>query len=439
MKLHYISFLISIGACTGILLPSPVNAQKTPAADPQTLLEKGQEALLAYDFRNAGKYYGEYKTRIAKLKLEPEEDIDKFRKWASNGERQLERVQKIIVIDSVAVPAMDFFKYIRVPASAGFLLPASEIPFKGGRESASMAYSPESGNLMLWAEPDTVGTYRIVESSRLSSGGFTDPVYAPEFLNGGGDVDFPVLSTDGLTLWYCSDGEDSIGGYDIFETVRDSSTGEYMPPSNIGMPFNSPYDDFLLINDEENGVGWWATDRNQLEDMVTLYVYILPEMRENFDGEVSERIDAARIGDYRATWSYDESDEEDADDGNEEDSDGRVKRSGPGEYMALAEIIRGIRPGQRPRKEDFIFPVSGGKYFLNYDELPSESVKALMREYLSAKAAFDRTESDLQLLRREYSKSRDKALGERIKALELQYERQQRDMNTKKSEVYKSL
>ena len=96
-----------------------------------------------------------------------------------------------------------------------------------------------------------------------------------------------------------------MGGYDIFETVRDAATGEYMPPSNVGMPFNSPYDDFLLVTDEQNGVGWWATDRNSLEDMVTLYVYMLPEMRRNVDPESDDLMSLARLSEYKLTWEAD--------------------------------------------------------------------------------------------------------------------------------------
>ena len=36
-------------------------------------------------------------------------------------------------------------------------------------------------------------------------------------LNEQGNVNYPFLMSDGITLYYASDGEGSLGGYDIFE------------------------------------------------------------------------------------------------------------------------------------------------------------------------------------------------------------------------------
>lgn len=41
-------------------------------------------------------------------------------------------------------------------------------------------------------------------------------------LNEQGNVNYPFLMSDGITLYYASDGEGSLGGYDIFVTRYDS-------------------------------------------------------------------------------------------------------------------------------------------------------------------------------------------------------------------------
>ena len=49
-------------------------------------------------------------------------------------------------------------------------------------------------------------------------------------LNEQGNVNYPFLMSDGITLYYASDGEGSLGGYDIFVTRYDSENSNYLRP-----------------------------------------------------------------------------------------------------------------------------------------------------------------------------------------------------------------
>ncbi|MDE5772962.1 MAG: hypothetical protein K2H86_00715 [Muribaculaceae bacterium] len=415
------SFLIIL---SGTFTVSSAQDYNTIASDP--LLESGRNAFMNYDFDTARECYGKLAARLRKSRKasDPESEelqqvLESEQRRLETAERQLERVQDIVIIDSISVRAADFYKYIRIPSSAGYLLAPSEIPFAGGRDAASMAFTPESQSLMLWTEPDSLGAYRIMESLRLADGKYADPVMASDILNNGGDVDFPVLCADGLTLYFSSDGDGSMGGYDIFETVRDARTGEYMPPSNVGMPFNSPYDDFLLVTDEENGVGWWATDRNNLGDQITLYVYMLPDMRRDFEGDEDERIARARISDYKSTWVS----RGDNDDINDPENDSDDSREGNGnviklDYAKLASEIRQIHPGQRPKEDEFYLPVQGGKVYTRYEQLSNAEARDAVRKYMDALSSYEKENAALHEDRLRYDKSRDNSLGLRIQQQE---------------------
>ena len=403
------------GAAICTAAPAPAKA----SADPAALLEQGREAFLNYDFDEAARLYGDYASRMKRARKEPAYEFEEYQSQLDMAQRQLERVRDIVVIDSVNVPAVDFFRSIRIPASAGFLLPASEIPFEKGRDNASMAYTPESQALMLWAQPDSIGRFSIVESARLTDGTYSQPVYTPDFLNMEGETDFPVLSTDGLTLFYSSDGNESMGGYDIFETIRDASTGEYMPPSNVGMPFNSPFDDYLLVNDEENGVGWWATDRNRLGDRITLYVYVLPEIRTNFEGEPEEAVSRARIDDIRDTWGDDQE---------------NIKK-----YEQLARRIRSIKPGERPKPDEFMLPIGAGKYYTRFDQLPSADARRAVKDWLAAKKTFDKKCAHLDELRRKYDKTPSVTLADQIIKAESETAADRKSLSARTSALYRIL
>ena len=82
------------------------------------------------------------------------------------------------------------------------------------------------------------------------------------------------MLSDGSTLYFAAEGdiENALGGLDIYMTRRDE-TGAFFSPTNVGMPYNSPYNDYMMAIDDAAGLGWWATDRNAPDGMVTVYIF----------------------------------------------------------------------------------------------------------------------------------------------------------------------
>ena len=52
------------------------------------------------------------------------------------------------------------------------------------------------------------------------------------------------------------------------------------------MPFNSPANDYMLVIDEFNNLGWFASDRNQPEGKVCIYTFIPNEKNTTLDEEL---------------------------------------------------------------------------------------------------------------------------------------------------------
>jgi len=254
----------------------------------------------------------EYRTNDA------EEDIELYKKGLKKGRKtlpdesgevaeQLEktknmltRVQQIVVIDSINVPAEDFFTAYKISPESGTLSDPSILPQGFPSAYPTVVYTTEDKQECLWAAPDSTQTFGIVSSTRLYDGTWDKPVTAGNILNEGGDANYPFLMPDGVTLYYANDGENSLGGYDIFISRREGT--EFLQPQNIGMPFNSPYNDYMLAIDELTGVGWWATDRNRIPGHITIYIYIPQEMRINYDPETPELGKLAMLKSFRDTW-----------------------------------------------------------------------------------------------------------------------------------------
>lgn len=100
-----------------------------------------------------------------------------------------------------------------------------------------------------------------------------------------GNADYPFVAGDGITMYYASDNEESMGGYDIFVTRYDSDDNSYLRPDNLGMPFNSPANDYMYVIDDLNNLGWFVSDRRQPEGKVCVYVFVPNASKQVYDYE----------------------------------------------------------------------------------------------------------------------------------------------------------
>lgn len=65
------------------------------------------------------------------------------------------------------------------------------------------------------------------------------------------DEAYPVLSADGSTLFFASQGHYSMGGYDIYQSEWDWSDQKWQAPKASGFPVNSVADDYLFVPGED--------------------------------------------------------------------------------------------------------------------------------------------------------------------------------------------
>ncbi len=289
----------------------------------------------------------------------------------------LDRVEKIVVIDSILVDADDFFTHYRLSSASGTLNPTSMLPDHFDAAIPTVVYQPESRREILWAMPDSAENFRLCTSSALYGGEWEQPTMLSEQLNEGGDANFPFLMPDGITLYYANNGENSLGGYDIFISRRDGNN--FLQPQNLGMPYNSPYDDYMLAIDEMTGVGWWATDRNRIEDMVTIYLFIPADMRINVPVDDPDLISRARLTSIKSTWE-------------------------PGaDYSDLLERVATLLPSGARDAEQFMFALPGGKVYTRVEQFRNNEARIAMRQYLQQKKAVDEARKQLASLRAQYA------------------------------------
>ena len=208
--------------------------------------------------------------------------------------RMFKSVEKVAVIDSFVVNKQSFLNAYKIGKETGNIRINDE----------GVVFENEMGNRRIVSEMKD-SLMQLFTQVRLLDG--WSEKEAVESLNEeGSNTNYPFLLGDGTTLYFASDREGSLGGYDIFVTRYDSEDDTYLRPSNIGMPFNSATNDYMYVVDEFNNLGWFVSDRNQPADTVCVYVFVPNESKQvyNYEATDPEVIkDAATLRSIRTTWT----------------------------------------------------------------------------------------------------------------------------------------
>jgi outer membrane protein OmpA-like peptidoglycan-associated protein len=118
--------------------------------------------------------------------------------------------------------------------------------------------------------------YRIV---KLPNGKWSEPINLGETINTEFDEDSPFMAVDNKTLYFASNGVNSMGGFDIFMSVRDEFDN-WSTPINLGYPLNSTGDDIFYTTTMDGMTGYLTSFRRNGEGDKDIY-----EIRNNFLGK----------------------------------------------------------------------------------------------------------------------------------------------------------
>ena len=98
--------------------------------------------------------------------------------------------------------------------------------------------------------PGGFGGMDLYESKLLSDGSWTTPKNLGDKINTSYNEDAPFFDDDNNILYFSSNGEASIGGYDFFKAELNKDTLGYA--YNLGKPFNSSFDDIFITKNKND-------------------------------------------------------------------------------------------------------------------------------------------------------------------------------------------
>jgi hypothetical protein len=220
-------------------------------------------------------------SEITKLKRRKQDTTlqEELLEQARKGQRMLEATEKVTVIDSMVVDKADFLDYYALSSNEGKIMTYNDFYGINGTDNPGTVFVNERKTVAYISKTDETGTPALYQSENIAKAWSQ-----PELLQGMGAAEesrnYPYMCADGITFYYAAEGDNSLGGYDIFVTRYNATEKAFLKSENIGMPFNSTANDYMMAIDETNQLGWFASDRFQPEGKVCIYIFIPTETRD---------------------------------------------------------------------------------------------------------------------------------------------------------------
>ncbi len=369
----------------------------------------GKAYHLNYQFADALKSYEDFKGKAdAKLRSSFRE-VDRLMTMAENGRSLLSDIKDIRVLDKTESTVDDFFRNYDLSDIGGSIIKVPEDLLSSldkKRGHSPLMYFPEGGGEIIFSSygksGENLDLYTVI---RTSNGGFTPPVKLAGVVNSPFDEDFPFLHSDARTLYFSSKGHNSMGGYDIFQSKRDLSTGLFGAPENLDFAISTPDDDIFYLVDNAKRIAYFASTRNSEEGR--LHVYEVAVSNASMElaivkGKLVNEIGGSRVAQIKVLDAN--TNEELGVYRTQEDGDYLIDLPGTGKYKFFIDLedsdithtgfldVPSFGKMKAFNQNMELTEVSSQEKLIiknHFDEEPSEGVLALAQEILKRKASLD--------------------------------------------------
>lgn len=408
-----------------IISAVPAAAQKRRAAATKTpavpAIQQAREAFALYDFDKAESLLEKEITALKKRRKSAAAEsllLDSVRQ----GRAKLHATERIVIIDSIVCDKAQALREIELSRESG-RIDSYASTYHTRDNSGATIYENEFANKRYLAVLSTVPegseaspTLRLAVSDKIG-----DHWSQPTPLKGLDNEDdeaegtasyaqnFPFLLSDGITLYYGATGPESMGGYDIFVTRADGEDGSFLAPENMGYPYNSTANDYLLAIDEFTQLGWFITDRRQPEGKVCIYIFIPNDTRQLYGDETSaaELRALARLTSIRDTWVK-----------------GEKGETAQALGLKRLEALRDSHSAKGGNKTEFVFPIDDSRTYTRLTDFKSPVARQKMQQWVQLNKNSETDATMLSRLRDNYATAAAadrKQLGATILKLEATY------------------
>jgi tetratricopeptide (TPR) repeat protein len=332
----------------------------------------------AYRFEEATAMWENYIELMDKKK----EEVEAYKVQLARVEklqRMKEKTEDVQIIDSIVVPKNQLLSAYYLSTDCGALQTYEDF-FQSSNPILSTVYINSKNDQAYYALPSAEGRFALYTQSKLMDV-WTDE--KPVLRTDSADNNYPFVLGDGLTLYFASKGNGSIGGYDLFVTRYNTKSNSFLIPEQLGMPFNSPANDYLMVIDEVKGLGWFVSDRNQPDEKACVYLFI-PDASRRRIAESDDRgwlCRRAMLSSIKDTW---------------------VEGSDYAEKILTARTPTSA--DEKKVEKDFEFVVNDQTLYYRWDEFRSAEAKSFYEKAIGLKKQAQTLAKQLTEARETYSK-----------------------------------
>ena len=359
-----------------------------------------------YRFEDAIKCYEEYISDLSKRKR-PTAEAEKLLEKSKANFRMLKGIEEVCIIDSTVVDKERFLEAYKISPESGKLFTYNDF-FQNKEEMEATVYETELGTKIYYGERQPDGKLSILSRNKMQ-GEWGKGSLLPSSINDSINANHPYVLTDGATIYYAADGENSIGGYDIFVTRYNTNTNTYLTPENVGMPFNSPYNDYMFVIDEFNNLGWFASDRYQPEGKVCIYVFIPNSSKRVYNYEGMDKKKAVRLAQIHSL------------------KDSWVDQNVVSDAKRRLQAAINEKP-QAERVHDFEFVIDDHTTYYQWSDFKSPQAKNLFSKYRQLEKSYRQQLNKLEEQRTLYSRANESDKAKLAPAI-LDLEKQMRQLS----------
>ena len=235
----------------------------------------GRAYHLNYRFDDAIRAYQHFKQNASgsDLKKHP---VDRLIEMCNNGKQLLGNLHDLDVLRKKELGSADYYQAYDLSENGGTLLTEPD-DFKTKTDKkknlTSIIYlSPDRKKLFFasYGDDDKNGK-DIYIAYRLPNGAWGKPTNLGTVINTPYDEDYPFYDAPTQTLYFCSMGHNSMGGYDIFKSTYNEANNSWSQPVNMDFPINTPGDDILFIADTMNETAFFSSTRSSPNGRIAVY------------------------------------------------------------------------------------------------------------------------------------------------------------------------
>ncbi len=205
-----------------------------------------------------------------------------------------------------------YLKIYKATFSNGRWENITELPFNSSEfNCAHPTLSNDEKKLYFVSDrPGTLGQSDIFMVAIKEDGTYGTPINLGKTVNTEGRESFPYITRNG-ELIFASDGHLGLGGLDLFKIAQNPMDDSFGDIENLGIPFNSSFDDFAYTEAPDGRYGYISSNRPGGKGYDDIYKFTKKDNSANDDklhlsGQITDRETGAALSQAIVTLFNDE-------------------------------------------------------------------------------------------------------------------------------------